>query len=121
MMFIDDIDEDQLSIQAWAFVDKHGWIGQIEAPYQVRDALYKGFYAGYEQARKDEKQMYDEAIKLIQESQNRGHDPNLYLATGYFPHQRGAVWRRLLHMWLLHPQGHGRESLAALQAHPQQR
>lgn len=71
MMFIDDIDEDQLSIQAWAFVDKHGWIGQIEAPYQVRDALYKGFYAGYEQARKDEKQMYDKAIKLIQESQNR--------------------------------------------------
>lgn len=57
-MFIDDIDEDQLSILAWSFVDKRGWNGQIEAPYQVRDALYKGFYAGYEQARKDEKEMY---------------------------------------------------------------
>ena len=70
-MFIDDIDEDQLSIQAWAFVDKHGWIGQIEAPYQVRDALYKGFYAGYEQARKDEKEMYEEAQQLIEETHRK--------------------------------------------------
>ena len=70
-MFIDDIDEDQLSIQAWAFVDKHGWIGQIEAPYQVRDALYKGFYAGYEQARKDEKEMYKEAKRLIEETHRK--------------------------------------------------
>lgn len=70
-MFIDDVDEDELSILAWSFVDKHGWIGQIEAPYQVRDALYKGFYAGYEQARKDEKEMYAQAEQLIEETHRK--------------------------------------------------
>lgn len=70
-MFIDDVDEDALSIMAWAFVEKHGWIWQIEAPHQVRDALYKGFYAGYEQARKDEKEMYQEAKQLIEETHRK--------------------------------------------------
>jgi hypothetical protein len=71
MMFIDDVDEDELSIMAWDFVDKHGWIGQIEAPYEVRDALYKGFYAGYEQARKDEKEMYAGAKQLIEKTHRK--------------------------------------------------
>jgi hypothetical protein len=70
-MFIDDIDEDRLSILAWSFVDKHGWIGQIEAPYKVRDALYKAFVAGYEQARKDEKEMYAWAKQLIEETHRK--------------------------------------------------
>ena len=71
MMFIDDVDEDELSIMAWGFVEEHGWIGQIESPCEVRDALYKGFYAGYEQAREDEKERYKTAKQLIEETHRK--------------------------------------------------
>jgi len=70
-MFIDDVDDDRLSMAAWGFATMQGPDESKPCSDEITQALARGFREGYIQARRDEKQMYDEATKLIQESQNR--------------------------------------------------
>jgi hypothetical protein len=80
MIFIDDIDSDELSLKACVYADDAGWkrYGN-EAPYEVSSAFCSGYMDGYRAAIADEKAKYAEAKKLIEEAHQK--ERALYLAT----------------------------------------
>ena len=82
MIFIDDIDGDELSLKACAYADDAGWkrYGN-EAPYEVNSAFVAGYMDGYRAAIEDEKKRYAEAKKLIEETHKKERE--LHLATIY--------------------------------------
>lgn len=82
MIFIDDIDSDELSLKACIYADDAGWnrYGN-EAPYEVHSAFVAGYMDGYRAAIEDEKKRYAEAKKLIEETHKKERE--LQLATIY--------------------------------------
>ena len=82
MIFLDDIDCDELSLKACTYADDVGWkrYGN-ETPYDVHMASVAGYRDGYRAAIADEKAKYAEAKKLIEETHRKERE--LHLATIY--------------------------------------
>lgn len=80
MIFIDDIDSDELSLKACVYAADAGWqrYGN-EAPYEVSTAFCSGYMDGYRAAIADEKARYAEAKKRIEEAHQK--EKALYLAS----------------------------------------
>jgi hypothetical protein len=72
MVFIDDIDDEKLLIQACAYAEWNGYnLDQTEKHWKEKNALTAGFMAGYRAAIKDEDEAYQEALKKVQEATKR--------------------------------------------------
>lgn len=82
MLFIDDVDSNELSLKACAYADDAGWkrYGN-EAPYDVHMAFVAGYMDGYRAAIEDEKARYAEAKKLIEETHKK--EQKLHIAKIY--------------------------------------
>lgn len=82
MLFIDDVDSDELSLKACVYADDAGWKRYgYEAPYEVSNAFCSGYMDGYRAAINDEKNRYAEAKKLIEETHRKERE--LHLVTIY--------------------------------------
>jgi hypothetical protein len=82
MIFIDDVDSDELSLKACVYANDAGWKRYGGEPsYEVNSAFIEGYMAGYRAAIADEKTRYAEAKQLIEETHKKERE--LYLATIY--------------------------------------
>lgn len=72
MVFIDDIDEEELMLKACAFSSDRGFnLDQTEMTWKEKNCLVVGYLAGYRNAIRDEKELYDEAVAKVQEAEKK--------------------------------------------------
>lgn len=63
MVFIDDIDDEDLLLQACAYAEANGFnLDQTEKHWKEKNSLTAGFMAGYRAAIQDENDAYQDAL-----------------------------------------------------------